>query len=193
MVEKKKTRKTVDKWKKKKWFNITASRIFNKKALGEIPGEKPKNILGRTLMIGLDLLTGQRAKRDVKITFKVNDVQGQNASTFISRFEVNRSTLGRTIRRRSSKVSVVEKIPVKGGDARITLIAITGRKATTKQKTGIRMVMKDALKELNGKDFEELTKELLFGSLTTNVFKESKKICLMKKVIASKAFFIEAK
>ncbi len=193
MAEKKGSRKTVDKWKKKKWYTMLASKLFNKKPLGEIPGEKLHNVIGRTMIVGLDVLTGQRAKRDVKATFKVTEVQGTNASSRLTQFEMNRGSLGRTIRRRASKIAVIEKIPVKGGDARITLVAITARKATNAQKTGVRKVMSDALKELSGKDFEDVSQELLFGNITNDIFKNSKKICLMKKVIATKAKFIEAK
>ena len=187
------SRKTVDKWKKKKWFTISASKTFNKKPLGEIPGEKLHNIMGRTMSVTLDVLTGQRARRDIKATFKVNDVQGQNTNTVITKFEMNRGSLGRMIRRRASKIAIVEKIPIQGGDARITLVAITARKATASQKTGIRKIMTQALNELRGKDFEDVSKELLFGNITNDIFKNSKKICLMKKVLATKAKFIEAK
>jgi small subunit ribosomal protein S3Ae len=187
------SRKTVDKWKKKKWFTINASKTFNKKALGEIPGEKNHHISGRVMGVTLDVLTGQRAKRDTKVTFKVNDVQGQNANTMLIKFEMNRGSLGRMIRRRASKISVVEKVPIQKGDARITLVAITSNKATAKQKTGVRKIMIDALKDLRGKDFEDVAKELLFGNITNDIFKNSKKICLMKKVLPAKAKFIEAK
>ena len=50
-------RKTVDKWKKKKWYTITASKIFNKKPLGETPVEKPVNLASRTIKITKPLLT----------------------------------------------------------------------------------------------------------------------------------------
>jgi small subunit ribosomal protein S3Ae len=187
------SRKTVDKWKKKKWFTIYSSKVFNRKPLGDIPGEKLHNIMNRAMNVTLDVLTGQRAKRDTRVTFKVCDIQGQNANTRLNSFEMNRGSLGRMIRRRASKIAVVEKIPVQGGDARITLVAITARKATASQKTGIRKVMSQALNELKGKDFEEVSRELLFGNITNDIFKNSKKICLMKKVLPTKAKFIEAK
>ena len=134
-------RKTVDKWKKKKWFTITASKIFNKKPLGETPVEKPVNLTGRTIKVTLDTLTGQRARRDVSVYFKTSDVQGQTITTKISKFEVSKGALSRTIRRRNSKVGLVKKIPVAGGEARINIIVITGRKANQNQRTGIRALI----------------------------------------------------
>ncbi|MDD3083810.1 MAG: hypothetical protein PHP82_02195 [Candidatus ainarchaeum sp.] len=186
-------RKTVDKWKKKKWFLIKASKLFDSKILAETPAEKPINLIGRTLRITLDRLTGQRTKRDTIIYFKTSDVQGQNINTIVSKFERSKSSLGRLIRRGNSKVMVAEKIPVIGGDARITLVTITVRKATNEQKKGINKLMKNKLLEFKGKDFEDVIKELIMGKMTSVVARDAEKICMIKKVIAFKATFTESK
>jgi len=186
-------RKTVDKWKKKKWFTILASKIFDKKPLGETPGEKPKNIMGRTFKTTMDVVTGQRTKRDYVLSFKVNDIQGQTASTSISGFEVNKGTLGRTVRRRNSKVALHENLPVAGGEAVTTVIVVTDRKATNAQKAGVQKIMKEHLAQLAGKDFEVLTQELLLGNFSNDLFKKASKVCPVKKVIVAKATFYASK
>jgi len=186
-------RKTVDKWKKKKWFNVVASKIFDKRPLGDTPGEKPKNVMGRTMKVTLDTVTGQRAKRDYMIAFKVNDIQGQTASTVVSEFVVNKGTLGRTVRRRNSKVALMVKVPVVGGDAMTTTVVVTDRKATNVQKATLRAMIKESLLALSGKDFELLTQELLLGNYSSELFKKASKICPIKKIIVSKSTFIESK
>ena len=186
-------RKTVDKWKKKKWFTINSSKIFDKRPLGETPAEKPKNLMGRIMKVTLDTVTGQRGKRDYSVSFKVNDIQGQTASTVISKFEVNKGTLGRTIRRRNSKVALVERIPVVGGDAMTTIVVVTERKATNAQQTEIRKIIKESIEVLKGKDFELLVSELLLGNYSNELFKNSAKLCPIKKVIVAKSTFFEAK
>lgn len=198
MVEKKgkkgkSARKTVDKWKRKKWFTVRASKIFDSKELGEIPAEKEKNLINRTMKITLDNFTGKRMNRDIEVVFKTDSVEGQNIKTRISAFSTNKGLLGRLVRRRSSKVNLVKKIPVEGGDARITVSVLTGRKATVSQKTGIRKIIDLEINELRKKPFEEIVKELLLGSFSDTLFKKSKKICIIKKVIPEKAIFIEAK
>jgi len=186
-------RKTVDKWKKKKWFTVSASKIFDSRPLCETPGEKPKNIMGRTLKTTLDTVTGQRTKRDYMVSFKVTDVQGQNASTTISQFSVNKGTLGRTVRRRNSKVGIVKRIPVIGGDAMTTVVVVTDRKATNAQKITIRELIVEALAVLKGKDFELLVQELLLGNFSNELFKKASKVCPIKKVIAAKSTFFGSK
>ena len=187
------SRKTVDKWKKKKWFVMLASRIFDKKPVAETPAEKPKNLMGRTIRVTMDILTGQRARRDYTITFKVNDIQGQTASTKVSAFDVSRGVLGRTIRRRNSKASLVQSIPVIGGEARSTIVVVTERKATRKQESSIRKLIKDEYATLAGKDFEDLVQELLMGNFTNELGKKASKICLIKRVIVAKSVFSESK
>lgn len=186
-------RKTVDKWKKKKWFFIKASKLFDNKILGETPAEKPINLINRTLKVTLDKLTGQRTKRGTTIFFKTFDVQGQNINTKISRFETAKSSLGRLIRRGNSKITIVEKVPVVGGEAKITIVAITVKKATSKQKTSIGKTIKEKLVLFKGKDFEEVVKELVLGNITNKISKDAEKIFMIKKVIAFKATFTETK
>jgi ribosomal protein S3AE len=186
-------RKVVDKWKKKKWFNVVSSKIFDKRPLGETPGEKPKNVMGRTFKTTLDVVTGQRAKRDYMISFKINDVQGQNAETVVSEFSVNKGTLGRTVRRRNSKVAIVERLPVVGGEAMTTVAVITERKATNAQKATLREIAKEHLMTLSGKDFELAVQELLLGNFSNELFKKASKICPIKKVIVAKATFFASK
>jgi small subunit ribosomal protein S3Ae len=186
-------RKTVDKWKKKKWFTIAASKLFDKKPLGETPAEKPINIAGRTIKITLDVLTGQRARRDVMIFFKTTDVQGQTINTKISKYEVNKGSLSRTIRRRSSKVGLVTVVPSVGGEAKLNVIVITGGKATRKQEAGIRAIISSQVKTLSGKDFEEIVKETLLGNFANDLGKKAAKIYIVKKVIVAKASFTETK
>jgi len=193
MVEKKGTRRTVDKWKKKKWFTITASKMFDGKSLGETPAEKPINLVGRTIKVTMDVLTGQRTRRDIKISFKTNDVQGQKITTTISQFETNKASYGRALRRRNSKVALIEKIPVKGGDARVTTVIITVNKATQKQKTGLRALMKKEMAQFKDKDFEDVVSDLLIGKFSSDLHRKAGKICLVKKAVVAKATFTEAK
>ncbi len=186
-------RKTVDKWKKKKWFSVVASKVFDSRPLGETPAEKPINLIGRTMKVTLDTVTGQRAKRDIIVFFKYADVQGQTINTKISKFQLNKGTYSRLVRRRNSKVDFIGKIRVVGGEARLTIVAITETKATKKQKAGIRKLISKEISILNGKQFEEVVRETLLGSFSSDLQKKVSKICYIKRVVVAKAIFTEAK
>lgn len=190
---KKGRRKVVDKWKKKQWFTVLSSKIFDKKPLGETPAEKPVHLLGRTLQVNMSNITGQRNKRDTTIYFKYKDVQGTNINTSVSKFELSKGTLMRMVRRNNSKITLVKKIPVKDGEARITTTVVTARKATQAQKTGIRKIIDDEINNFKGKDFESVVKELLMGNFLMDLNKKASKIAISKKTVCSKAVFTEAK
>ncbi|MFA6399767.1 MAG: hypothetical protein WCW44_05405, partial [archaeon] len=111
----------------------------------------------------------------------------------VSTFEINKGTLGRTIRRRNSKVALVKRIPVVGGEAMTSVVVVTDRKATNAQKTGIRKLIEEQVATLNGKDFELVVQELLLGNFSNELFKKALKVCPVKKVIVSKSTFIETK
>ena len=186
-------RKTVDKWKKKSWYTIVSSKIFDKKPLCQTPAEKPIHLTGRTFKVTMDRLTGQRTKRDVAVYFKYDSVQGQTINTKVSKFEVTKSTLGRLIRRRNSKVASFIKLQSVGGDARVSIIVVTARDATQRQKTSIREITEKETNSLKGKEFESIVNELLLGKFAGDLAKKASKICMIKKVVVSKAVFSEAK
>ena len=193
MAKKSSTKRTVDKWKKKQKFSLIAPKSFGNKILGTTFAEKPKLVIKRTITLPLSDLTGQRMKRHISVRFKVVDVQGQNAQTDIVGFRINPGYISRLIRRRSSKVDLTKKIDCAKGKANITVITVTARKARSAQKTAIRKIVSDLLKKLEGKSFEDLIQELLFGTFSTKVFKESKKIALIKRIEVLKADFVEGK
>lgn len=186
-------RKTVDKWKKKKWFTVVSSPAFDKKPLADTPAEKIKNLTNRTIRTSLDNITGNRMKRDFIVYFKVFDIQGQTALTKLSKFEVVKSFLGRTIRRRNSKIGLVEKLPVVGGEGRFNMIVVTERKATKGQETAVREIIHKEMLSLSGKDFEDICKELLLGNFVNDLGKKALKVCSVKRAIPVKGYFTPSK
>src|SRR2546421_523754 len=84
MAEKKSraaARKIKDKWKAKVWYNLLAPEMFNKQALGETPTDDPGKLVGRVTEVTVQDLTGDFSKRHIKLAFRVDHVQGQDALT----------------------------------------------------------------------------------------------------------------
>ena len=132
-------KRTVDKWKRKKWFKIFAPKDFDKKEIGETPAEKEKHVLGRTILVNLGILTGERQKRHITLTFKINDLKGQQAFTEIVKHEISGSYLNRMVRRKMSKIEAVQTVTTKDGKKiKIKTIALSQKKLNRKQETVIR-------------------------------------------------------
>ncbi|MDD5163478.1 MAG: hypothetical protein PHD95_04690 [Candidatus ainarchaeum sp.] len=177
-------RATLDKWKRKKWFKIVAPAEFNKSELGETIVEKPKNLLNRAIRANLGDLSGQKIKRHITITFRVNNVEGQQASTEITGHEINPSFMLRMTRRRISKMEVVQLIETSDAKKlRIKTIALSVRKLAAKQETAIRNLIREEIEQsCSKKNYGQLMQELVFGALAAKLFKQVKAIAPIRRL-----------
>jgi small subunit ribosomal protein S3Ae len=187
--------KTVDKWKKKQWYSLVAPAEFDRTLLGETVAEKPKNLLGRTIISDLGQLTGQRQKRYVKVIFQVEKVEGNNANCKTAGHEIGFSFLNRLLRRRTSKVELVQTVETEdNAKVKVKTVALSVRKLTRKQERSIRKFMLDFIeKAAKKKPFQEFSQELIFGALASKLFKQVSKIAPLKRVEVTKSRLMEGK
>src|SRR5438552_629447 len=103
MAEKKSraaARKIKDKWKAKVWYNLLAPEMFNKQALGETPTDDPGKLVGRVTEVTVQDLTGDFAKMHIKLAFRVDHVQGQDALTQFVGHDMTSDYIRRLTRRK---------------------------------------------------------------------------------------------
>ncbi|MEM0359849.1 MAG: 30S ribosomal protein S3ae [Candidatus Diapherotrites archaeon] len=187
--------KTVDKWKKKKWFELIAPKIFENKNIGETPAEKSRQVIGRTAWATVDELTGQRKLRHIAVKFKVREVKESKAFTEAIGFEVNQSYLRRMIRRRITKIEAIVTGTTKDGKkTRVSAIAISGRKLEKKKEKAIRKAMTEIIAgDIQKKDFDQLLQELIFGITIAKITKKTSETDKLKKIEIAKARLLEGK
>lgn len=188
-------RKTVDKWKKKKWFTLIAPDFFDKQILGETPAEEEKMVQNRVIRLSAAEVTKQPKFGHVSLSFKVNGVSGQKAQTIFVGHEMQEGYIRRLVRRRSSKITVVQTVTVKTGEKlRVKAVAFTNRKATGPQETEIRRRMeKEMADAAQKKEFGQFVQELIFGNASSGLFKVIKPIIPIKRVEIQKSQLIEEK
>lgn len=182
-------KRTIDKWKRKIWYDIIAPKEFDEKLLGTTVATKPEQIVGRTIKASVRDLTGQIKKQHVSVKFKVSDVKGNLAHTKVTGHEIREAYLKRLIRRRSSKMQIVVDLKTKdNGAVRVKVIAISGKKARRNQETAVRNKMKDVVIRIGkARDREQLISEFIFGNIESKIFSEIKKICSIKRVEIAKS------
>ncbi len=178
------SRRTQDKWKKKKWFKIFSSPEFEKREIGETVAEKPKSLEGRVIRVNLGDLTGQRKKRHISIVFAVADIQGSNASTRVVGHNLIPSFMGRLVRRHNSKMEVTQYVDSKDmGKLKIKTVAISARKLAKSQETVIRKRINEFMAgEARRTPFGELVQEFAFGNTATKLYKEINVIAPIKRI-----------
>ncbi len=187
--------RTIDKWKKKQWFNIIAPNDFDRKLLGETVAEKPKNVEGRIIKVDMGQLTGQRQKRHISILFKVNRVEGNNANCVTVGHTTSHGFLNRLIRRRMSKIDTVQRLDTSDGKRiKVKAIALTQRKLSKKQETAMRKIVEETIEKAAGKKtYSQLSQELIFGVLASKIFKQLTKIAPVKRVEVIESRLLEGK
>ena len=189
------SKRTVSKWKKKRWFKLIAPAEFDRKALGETPAEKPELLKGRTTRINLSDLTSDRKHRHITVIFKVDSVQGDNAYTVTKGHDVEGSYLGRIVRRRRSKVETVQTLNTQDNvKVKLKSVTITSKKVNKNQKREIGRIMRKVVEsEADKKSFSQLEQEAVFGVLALKIFKGVKKISPIKRVEIVKSRIVEGK
>lgn len=188
-------RKTVDKWKKKKWFSLIAPDFFDKQILGETPAEEEEMVQNRVIKLSVAEVTKQPKFGHVSLSFKVKSVSGQKAQTIFVGHEIQDGYIRRLVRRRSSKITVVKDVITKTGEKlRVKAVAFTNRKATGPQETEIRKRMeKELVSDAQKKEFGQFVQELIFGNASSGLFKVIKPIIPIKRVEIQKSQLLEQK
>jgi len=190
-----KKKKTVDKFKKKKWFTLIAPKAFEKKPLGETPAEKSKTLIGRTVKKTVDEFTGQRKQRHITASFRIKEIRELNALTEIIGFEINHSYLRRMIRRRVSKIETVVTGTTKDSKTlRVKAVAVSARRIEKTKEKAIRKIMTDTLLvEIARKTQEQLLQEMIFGLTSIELMKKAKEVSRLKRLEITKARVMEGK
>lgn len=172
MVEKK--RSTVDTWKKKKWYDVSADSTFDEKKIGETVATNPKNLTGRVIKKGLNELTGNIRDSSFEISFKIHKVTGATADTIITKVEAKPGLLRRLIRRQKSKIEPIFYVTTKEGNKlKLKVLVVTGSKYATPLKT-------EARKEIVAFFTEEIATKTLKESLNDLIFQNLSEKCKTK-------------
>jgi small subunit ribosomal protein S3Ae len=136
-----------DKWREKRWVNVTAPNSFNNVPIAYVPITDDENASGRVIEITLfDILKGDPSQHQYKLYFQINKVDGENASTIFKRFEYSKEFLRSLVRRGSSKINFIIDIKTKDGYVfRIKIIALTHRPLNTSRKHALRIIARDVI------------------------------------------------
>lgn len=179
---------TVDTWKKKKWYDISADSTFDEKKIGETITINPKNLVGRIVKKGLNELTGNIRDSAFEVSFKIYKITGAKADTVISKFEAKTSLLRRLIRRQKSKVEPVFYVTTKDGiKFKLKVLAITGTKYTTPLRTQVRKAIVDFFtEEISTKNSKENWNDLIFQQIAERCKAKLIKLGYINKVMVVK-------
>lgn len=179
--------------KQKIWYSLIAPSMFGKKKIGETPADDPEKVLGRTVEVSLQELTGDFAKAHLKVILKVVNVKGLEAHTVFIGHSTTTDYVKRMARRHKSKIDGVFDVTTKDGKRiRVKPSAYTAKRIQTSQKRAIRAVMKQVIETMaQNNTLEDFVKFMLNGEIGKQTYKLAKPIYPVKRVEVHKSELLE--
>ncbi|MHC1605152.1 MAG: 30S ribosomal protein S3ae [Candidatus Methanofastidiosia archaeon] len=173
-----------DSWKDKKWYNVCAPDMFGKQSLGEIVSSDPKNLIGRIMLTSLRDLTGDFSKTHIKLYFRINEVQGENAYTEFKQHELLRSYIRSQTRRNNTKLDNILDVKTKDGEKlRVTITAIAPRRMQNSQSGALDDLIRTQLREVaSHMDMVSFIQEVILGKITSDIYKNAKKVYPIRRI-----------
>ncbi len=192
MAEKKSraaARKIKDKWKAKVWYNLLAPEMFNKQALGETPTDDPGKLMGRVTEVTVQDLTGDFSKMHIKLAFRVNHVQGQDALTQFVGHDMTSDYIRRLTRRKRTRTDLTVDVVTKDTwNVRVKPMAITDRRIQTAKQRVIRTIMTKTVVDVASKQsISEFVKGIISGDLAKTIALACKPIHPVSRVEVRKS------
>lgn len=178
------SRKVKDKWKSKEWYKLRAPRMFNEAEIGETPSADPAFILGRTVEVTVQELTGDYSKMNIKLKFKVADVDGYDAKTVFVGHELTSEYVRRLTRRKKTKTDHVVDVTTKDGFVlRVKPMSIADRRIQSSQEDAMRRIIGETLVQIGQeKTLSEIVKAIVSGDLAKDLAKACRIIIPIKRI-----------
>ena len=146
MARQQAARKVKDKWKAKEWYKIHAPKMFNEAEIGDTPSADPEFVIGRTVEVTVQDLTGDFSKMHIKLKFKVSETEGMDAKTVFVGHDLTSDYVRRLTRRRKTKTDHVVDFYTKDGfKYRIKTMSIADRRIQSSQEEGMRAIITETL------------------------------------------------
>ncbi len=176
----------VERWKDKNWFAVLTPKFFGNVQIALIPSST--DVIGRTVETTLYDITNDYSQTHIKMTFKVESIEGTIANTKFWGHDFTRDYLRSLVRRTTSRIDGIFNTYLKAvnSDAkykiRIEAIIFTQKRAKASQQRAIRRIMNEVIEERAGKlTFPEFVQDCVLGKLGSEIYNRAKVIVPIRK------------
>jgi len=180
----KKVRKSIDKWKQKKWYTLVVPEVFGNVELKETLADDPNKLIGRKVKMTLADIINDWSKQNIKLFFKIERVEGDKAYTRFDSHELTRDYLRSLVRRRTSMIYGNFVVTTADGyKVRVKPYAFTLKRIQTTKKEKIRAIMKEITENTAKKlEFNQFIQAVVLGKLASDIYKEARLISPLRRV-----------
>jgi len=177
-------KRLVKPWREKAWYEVFAPQMFGGTKLGESPSADPSQLVGRVFEATLGDLLDDISKANVKLYFQVKSVDDKKAQTAFIGHEMVRDYIQSQIRRRCGKANDIALVTTKDGyKVRLTSMVMALRDVQSSKIHEIRKVMRVVVvAKANERTLEQFVQEVVLGKLSSDIYKEAKRYCPIRRV-----------
>lgn len=168
--------------KKKFPVEVKAPEYLNSYTLGKSEVTDLGNLVGRTAKVNLMYITGNVKNQNVRLTFRISDVNSGLAKTEVIKYEQIPYYLGRFVRKGSDLVEDSFVVKSKDGkDVVIKPFIVTKMNTSSLVLSLIRKTAKTLIeKEASESTYDDLIQSIIGGRIQTTFRNEIKKIFPLK-------------
>ena len=163
--------KTVDKWKKKKWFTLLAPKMFQERPLGQTCCSDPDLLQKRTITVNLMSLTGNIKRQNTNIQFEAHSTQGEKILTHVKKIDLVPSFIKRKVRRHRDRID--ESFICETKDKkhlRIKPMVVTASRTSRSVQTVLKeKLLETMVKTINNTTYEDLMQDIINFKLQRNI------------------------
>lgn len=180
-------RTVKDKWRSKHWFKVRAPGLFNHAEIGETMASEPEQVVGRTLELTLQEVSGGAdiGKAHIKLRFQIERVSAENVaeSRFIGH-DLTTDYVRRLARRKRSKIDTSLPVTTKDGvEIVLKPVAVGEQRLQTRLRAELRAKLRSLLvEEAAKKTAPEFVREMLQGELGKVLAHGLKTLYPLKKI-----------
>jgi ribosomal protein S3AE len=189
VIGKKNKKRTVDNWKRKKWYTITADPLFDNKEIGKTVALDGKNIVNRIVKKTLNEITNNIRDSNYILSFRINKVVAGNAETELIQLNTKPAFIKRIARRRTSKIENIIFVETKDNKKlKLKIVFISGKRYTTPLKREARNQIKDFYTtEIKNQTLREAFNSIVYQKYTDKAKKMLVKLGYVRTIIIAKA------
>jgi small subunit ribosomal protein S3Ae len=170
--------KSIDIWKRKKWYSLIAPKTFKEAFLGETPALESKMVMGREAQLCLMAVTGDMKKKNISVSVVVQKVTGEKAFTELRSYELVPAHLKRMVRRGRDRLDEVytmqtlDKVKVR---IKPLIITIANTKSSIMARLR-RVAVEEVRKRVEGSNYSELVISIISNRMQHDIAVVLKKI-----------------
>ena len=161
--------------------------MFENKEICEVVAGDDKTLMNRVVKASLmELGMGGSSQMAMFTTlhFRINGVNGTDASTTLIGHEISNSFIRTFARRGKSLIhQVVDEKTKDNENIRLKIIAVTGARVSQNTRRNLRNILvEESKKTMADKNFDELIQDVIYGRFSSKMYSRLKQITKMRRV-----------